>query len=77
MADRNQHLDTIRAAWDAYHADYMAFHLKERPDFYEHFAKGGTTGLDDYVILRTRRRIGTLPAGCLLRVRRRPGLLLD
>jgi SAM-dependent methyltransferase len=50
MPDQRQHLDTIRAAWDAYHADYMAFHLKERPDFYEHFAKGGTTGLDDYVI---------------------------
>jgi SAM-dependent methyltransferase len=50
VTDRKQHLDTIRSAWDAYHADYMAFHLKERPDFYEHFAKGGTTGLDDYVI---------------------------
>lgn len=48
MTDRKQHLDAIRSAWDAYQADYMAFHLKEWPNFHEHFAQGGTM-LDDEV----------------------------
>ena len=38
-----------RDAWDAYHPDYMAFHLKEWPDFYERFADGGVL-LDEYVL---------------------------
>ncbi len=39
----------IRSAWNAYHADYMEFHLKEWPKFHEHFARGGTM-LEDYVV---------------------------
>ena len=46
---KKDNLETIRAAWDAYHADYMGFHLQEWPEFHEHFAKGGTM-LDDYVV---------------------------
>ncbi len=49
MTQKKQNLETIRAAWDAYHADYMQFHLKEWPDFYDHFANGGTI-LDDEVV---------------------------
>ena len=49
MTAKRAHLEMIRAAWDAYHADYMAFHLKERPEFHEHFARGGTM-LEDYVV---------------------------
>lgn len=47
--EEGQHLQLIRAAWDAYHADYMAYHLREWPDFHEHFASGGTM-LDEYVV---------------------------
>ena len=43
------HLDTIRAAWNAYQADYMQFHLKEWPDFHKHFAKGDIM-LEEYVV---------------------------
>ena len=46
---KQQHLDMTRDAWDAYHADYMAFHLKEWPDFHERFARGDVM-LDDYVV---------------------------
>ena len=42
MTEKKQNLETIRSAWDAYHAEYMEFHLKEWPNFHEHFAKGGT-----------------------------------
>jgi len=49
VTDKKTHLEKIRAAWDAYHADYMEFHLKEWPKFHEHFARGGTM-LDDYVV---------------------------
>jgi SAM-dependent methyltransferase len=47
--EKRHRLQLIRDAWDAYHADYMAFHLQEWPDFHEHFARGGTM-LDDYVV---------------------------
>lgn len=36
-----KHLELIRSAWDAYQPAYMAFHLQERPDFFEYLAKGG------------------------------------
>ena len=49
MTEKKEHLETVRAAWDAYHADYMEFHLKEWPKFHEHFAQGGAM-LDDYVV---------------------------
>ncbi|MFC1452382.1 class I SAM-dependent methyltransferase [Verrucomicrobiota bacterium] len=42
MTARRDNLETVRSAWDAYHAEYMDFHLKEWPDFHEHFAQGGT-----------------------------------
>ena len=48
MSKKDQHLDMTRAAWDAYQADYMEFHLKEWPRFHEHFAEGGLM-LDDYL----------------------------
>jgi SAM-dependent methyltransferase len=48
MTEKKEHLETIRSAWDAYHHDYMQFHLKEWPKFHEHFARGGTM-LDDEV----------------------------
>lgn len=38
----SDYLTTNRKAWDAYQPDYMAFHLKEHPDFFEHLASGGT-----------------------------------
>lgn len=46
---RQQHLQMIRTAWDAYQQDYMAYHLEEWPDFREHFANGGVM-LDGYVV---------------------------
>ena len=49
MTGKKEHLETIRSAWDAYHADYMEFHLKEFPKFHEHFIQGGVM-LEDYVI---------------------------
>jgi len=49
MSEEEEHIHTVRRAWDAYHPDYMQFHLKERPDFHEYYANGGVT-LDDYVI---------------------------
>ena len=45
--DPDEHLAMIRAAWDAYQPAYMEFHLKERPDFFEHLSSGGTY-LSDY-----------------------------
>ena len=45
--DAEKHLETNRKAWDAYQPAYMAFHLKEHPDFFEHLAEGGTY-LQDY-----------------------------
>ena len=49
MDKRDQHLDMTRDAWDAYQADYMAFHLREWPRFHEHFTEGGLM-LDDYLV---------------------------
>ena len=49
MDRRERHLDMTRAAWDAYQADYMEFHLREWPGFYDHFSEGGLM-LDDYVV---------------------------
>ena len=49
MDDKRKHLEITRDAWDAYHPDYMEFHLKEWPNYFEHF-KGGGTMLDDYVV---------------------------
>ena len=46
---KREHRDMIRRAWDAYQPDYMAFHLKEWPDFYERLA-GGAVMLDDCVV---------------------------
>lgn len=37
-----------REAWNAYQADYMKFHLMERPDFFEFFISGGVD-LDDFL----------------------------
>jgi SAM-dependent methyltransferase len=49
MSDRDRHTEMIRAAWDAYQADYMEFHLREWPRFHQHFAEGGLM-LDDYLV---------------------------
>jgi len=49
MSNKEQRIDMIRRAWDAYHADYMEFNLKESPHFYEHLAAGGTL-LDNHLI---------------------------
>ena len=49
MTEKERHLNAIRSASDAYHADYMEFHLKEWPRFHEHFASSGIM-LDDYVV---------------------------
>ena len=49
MTKKSEHVDMIREAWNAYHADYMAFNLRESPHFYEHLAAGGTM-LDDHLI---------------------------
>jgi len=36
------HLNLMnKAAWDLYQADYMKFHLMERPDFFEFYINGG------------------------------------
>lgn len=32
----------IRDAWDQYQGDYLKFNIKDRPDFYAFFEKGGT-----------------------------------
>jgi hypothetical protein len=33
MDKKKENLELLRAAWDAYHPEYMEFHLKEWPDF--------------------------------------------
>jgi SAM-dependent methyltransferase len=38
--DKLKRLELVRSAWDAYHPDYMGFHLKENPDFHKDFANG-------------------------------------
>jgi len=37
-----------KEAWNAYQADYMKFHLMERPDFFEFYINGGVD-LDDFL----------------------------
>jgi len=32
----------IRDAWDQYQGDHLKFNIKDRPDFYAFFEKGGT-----------------------------------
>jgi len=49
MNERSEHLALTRDTWNAYHPDYMKFHLKEWPDYFEHF-KGGGTMLDEYIV---------------------------
>ena len=44
----NRHHEKNKAAWDAFHADYMKFNLQYRPDYYEYFKNGGVS-LDKYI----------------------------
>lgn len=46
-----EHLAMNRKAWDAYQPDYMEFHLKAHPDFFEYLAGGGVYLDDDEVRL--------------------------
>ena len=47
--NKQERLNTSRAAWDAYQADYMRFNLKDYPDFFERLARGEVM-LDDEVV---------------------------
>lgn len=40
MNDKLDRLELVRSAWDAYHPDYMGFHLQANPDFHKDFAEG-------------------------------------
>jgi len=46
-----EHTAMNRKAWDAYQPDYMEFHLKAHPDFFEHLGGGGVYLDDDEVRL--------------------------
>ena len=49
MNDKLERLELVRSAWDAYHPDYMGFHLRENPDFYRDLSEGAVM-LDDQVV---------------------------
>lgn len=52
MADSGKHAEHMamnEKAWDAYQPDYMEFHLKAHPDFFDYLANGGVY-LDDYEV---------------------------
>jgi ubiquinone/menaquinone biosynthesis C-methylase UbiE len=38
--EKLERLELVRGAWDAYHPDYMGFHLKENPNFHRDLADG-------------------------------------
>jgi SAM-dependent methyltransferase len=46
-----EHTAMNAKAWDAYHPDYMEFHLRAHPDFFEYLASGGVYLDDDEVRL--------------------------
>ena len=47
----DEHTRLIRDAWDQYQPDYFDFNLKERPDFYSYFERGGVYLSQDEVDL--------------------------
>lgn len=49
MNEKLKRLELVRSGWDAYHPDYMGFHLRQNPDFHKDFAEGAVM-LADYVI---------------------------
>jgi ubiquinone/menaquinone biosynthesis C-methylase UbiE len=47
--NKNNNNESNKVSWDAYQEDYMEFHLKSRPNYFEFFSNGGVD-LDDYLI---------------------------
>jgi len=61
MTQKKDNSAAVRSAWDAYYAEYMEFHLKEWPNFHEHFAKNGATLDAKLVAAFVRQRADSSP----------------
>ncbi len=57
----------IRDAWDQYQGDHLKFNIKDRPDFYAFFEKGGGYRSQQGGDGTGRRCLRPRPAGYLLR----------